>query len=645
MGWRRTGNRDASKLVLSAAYVFVFCWILNSNFVSCEPLYNENDPILQLNASDFFPAVLGQKTAHIIEFYNSWCGHCIRYAPVWKAFAQDIQTWHNVVVVVAIDCADEENFPKCTHYRVPLFPTIKFLWTNLTKDDLGEITSHDMDINIVRHNFLDFLEKKMNQGSKDFPFLKPRNEQTVDELWAKTAKNIEEIFLIVENNGSYIGKEVILDASSIKNVIVLRAFYQNSHLMKNLRSINLSSQLGNPTLLLLKRNRGFKTIALASSVELAREEFGTNIFTLTGKKPMFEYYFNRNNHHKNSEAEVISVVGVNPEIDHFSTTSFKDERIHMVDLHNAIHYLLMQEVRMKAVLVEDDLASLKAFLAALTKTFPGSQSVTNYLRHLYQWVSSNSVSLQTSDLYDYMRIIQKNDNAYLPPMKEWVHCKGSKSLYRGYPCGLWTLFHTMTVQAYNAYLTGELVNPQQVLVSIKGYILHFFSCGDCVKHFESMSMGMEEGLRHPNDTVLWLWQAHNKVNKRLAGDSTEDPKNPKIQFPSKIHCPECHLRAKTSSESSDPVWNVTAVLSFLRKYYSDIKVDLLIALDRHPRLLASGEKIENTAIYFSSHFKIFNNADISLCLILYVSSALLLIAGYFVILIRRRKGTKYRILV
>uniref|UniRef100_A0A915EBI0 Sulfhydryl oxidase n=1 Tax=Ditylenchus dipsaci TaxID=166011 RepID=A0A915EBI0_9BILA len=35
----------------------------------------------------------------------------------------------------------------------------------------------------------------------------------------------------------------------------------------------------------------------------------------------------------------------------------------------------------------------------------------------------------------------------------------------------------------------------------------------------------------PEDVVLWLWRAHNNVNKRLAGETSEDPKFPKQQFP------------------------------------------------------------------------------------------------------------------
>lgn len=35
----------------------------------------------------------------------------------------------------------------------------------------------------------------------------------------------------------------------------------------------------------------------------------------------------------------------------------------------------------------------------------------------------------------------------LPTNVTWVGCQGSESHFRGYPCGLWTVFHLLTVQA------------------------------------------------------------------------------------------------------------------------------------------------------------------------------------------------------
>jgi thiol oxidase len=53
-------------------------------------LYNSDDKVTVLNVTNFKQSVYGTRNAWIIEFYNSWCGFCHRFAPVWKSLATDI---------------------------------------------------------------------------------------------------------------------------------------------------------------------------------------------------------------------------------------------------------------------------------------------------------------------------------------------------------------------------------------------------------------------------------------------------------------------------------------------------------------------------------------------------------------------------
>jgi thiol-disulfide isomerase/thioredoxin len=53
-------------------------------------LYNSDDKVTVLNATNFKNSVFGTKNAWIIEFYNSWCGFCHRFAPIWKSLATNI---------------------------------------------------------------------------------------------------------------------------------------------------------------------------------------------------------------------------------------------------------------------------------------------------------------------------------------------------------------------------------------------------------------------------------------------------------------------------------------------------------------------------------------------------------------------------
>lgn len=52
---------------------------------STGPLYSENDVgITLLDNHNFKKTVLHSQTAWMVEFYSSWCGHCIRFAPTFK---------------------------------------------------------------------------------------------------------------------------------------------------------------------------------------------------------------------------------------------------------------------------------------------------------------------------------------------------------------------------------------------------------------------------------------------------------------------------------------------------------------------------------------------------------------------------------
>lgn len=53
-------------------------------------LYNASDDVVVLNATNFKTSVYGSNRSWLVEFYNSWCGFCYRFAPTWKALANDI---------------------------------------------------------------------------------------------------------------------------------------------------------------------------------------------------------------------------------------------------------------------------------------------------------------------------------------------------------------------------------------------------------------------------------------------------------------------------------------------------------------------------------------------------------------------------
>jgi thiol oxidase len=102
----------------------------------------------------------------------------------------------------------------------------------------------------------------------------------------------------------------------------------------------------------------------------------------------------------------------------------------------------------------------------------------------------------------------------------------------------------------------------ELIEAIQGYVFNFFGCHDCSKNFRNETAEYEDEIKESTDDIMYLWdgkamnsilnhfnqqmikicfQVHNQVNYRLAGDPTEDPKHPKIPFPSMSKCPKCRL--------------------------------------------------------------------------------------------------------
>lgn len=54
-------------------------------------LYSPTDPLTLLQADAVRSTVLGSRSAWAVEFFASWCGHCIAFAPTWKALANDVK--------------------------------------------------------------------------------------------------------------------------------------------------------------------------------------------------------------------------------------------------------------------------------------------------------------------------------------------------------------------------------------------------------------------------------------------------------------------------------------------------------------------------------------------------------------------------
>ncbi|RLN27020.1 hypothetical protein BBJ28_00020656 [Nothophytophthora sp. Chile5] len=114
--------------------------------------------------------------------------------------------------------------------------------------------------------------------------------------------------------------------------------------------------------------------------------------------------------------------------------------------------------------------------------------------------------------------------------KNWAYCTT-------YTCGVWTLFHTLSVSEIKTASPLAPLKPSEIMAAIRLFVMYFFSCEECQRHFmmanpeNKIEQLAESDAQGPHAVAIWIWKMHNKVNKVLKYD----------QWPSETDCPKCYV--------------------------------------------------------------------------------------------------------
>ncbi|XP_004068424.1 sulfhydryl oxidase 1 isoform X1 [Oryzias latipes] len=535
---RATSQQSPVRRPTAAAILMCFCLLPSAAQAG---LYTASDQITLLTRDNVESVLVNSTAAAVVEFYASWCGHCISFSPVYKSLARDISEWRPAVSLAAVDCAAEENRKICVDYKIRGFPSIKFFRAFSKEDSYGtNYLGFPRDISGLRHAIIDSLETHGEPWPPSCPPLEPISPAEVDVFFGTNP--VQYLALIFEESRSYVGREVILDLLQFENITVRRVLSSEVSLVTKLGVTEF------PSCYLYYPDGQFSRLQVSRE---ARSFYTYALMRLPGVL-------------RSGKAGLISsVVITNSSAEPWR--SFNRTRVYMADLESTLHYALRVELAAHSLIKGEALTSLKNYIAVLAKYFPGRSVVMNLLKSLNSWLQN-----QTADHISYEAFREMLDNtaqvpdAALPEGERWVGCQGSQPHFRRYPCGVWTLFHVLTVQADSAGAS----NPHEVLSVMRSYVKNFFGCRDCADHFETMA---REGLRtvsSPPSAMLWLWSAHNRVNSRIAGALSEDPHFPKIQWPPPEMCSSCHA----ASSDGEHRWNTNRVLSFLSSHFSSSRI-------------------------------------------------------------------------
>ncbi|XP_043347237.1 sulfhydryl oxidase 1 [Dermochelys coriacea] len=508
-------------------------------------LYSPGDALVLLRRDTLERSVLDSRSAWLVEFYASWCGHCVHFAPTWRALAADIQEWSPAVNLGVLDCADIANQKACKKFGITGFPTLKFFKAfSKSPEDGTKIFYPGDSIQNLRQSIITNLEMHKETWPPACPPLEPASMEEIHGFFQ--TNNVMYLALIFEANNSFVGREVTLDMLQYENVAVRRVLSSEEELVKKYGVTAF------PSGFLLINNGTFSRIP----VQIEARSFYT-------------YFLRRLPGVTRGPYAPTSTPDMPIKTTPTPRRPADRSKVYMADLESALHYALRVEVGRFSVLTGERMRALKDFVAVLAKYFPGRPFVQNFLRSVDRWLRSMRESRIPYSALE--QVLTNREEGQAPEVLSnnvtWVGCQGSKPNFRGYPCSLWTLFHLLTVQAtrYRRLGTG----PLEVLGAMRGYIRSFFGCRECARHFEGMAAESMDKVRSVDKAALWLWSRHNRVNARLAGTETEDPEFPKLQWPPPDLCPLCH-----GVVNRHHVWDEAAVLRFLKAHFSPANIIL-----------------------------------------------------------------------
>lgn len=561
---------------LCISYNLVNSAVIVSDDVDEQGLYSKSDHVVILTNKNFDKKIYGQKNAFIVQFYNSYCGHCRAFAPKFKALAKEIRAWSEVIKLAVLDCSVEENNEICRQFEVMAYPSLRYLHENYVKgnSNVGEKFQSAESAAKLKDQMIFKIQNEQQAGQlKHAPSLdidSPANIQTMP-----TPSGVTYTFLIFESPNSTIGSEIVLDTSDYTNILIKR--------------VSDSSKLA--------ESIGVKTFPAVAVVGPSRTPNILNPGTPTKSNILktINTYLRSQNFVFPKHLEFEDVDELNA-LKNKDLSSMSADAVFYSDLEKTLKTSLHTEITRHKVLDGEPLEALLDFLNVLITAFPFRANMEEYILELHNKLSSKS-SWNGNEVYELVKKLEASHAPVFSTNADYIRCKGSQSKYRGYTCGLWTLFHVLTVNA--ARKPGY--EAPHVLRAMHGYVKHFFGCTECSQHFQAMAARNRLFDVKENDkAVLWLWISHNEVNLRLAGDVTEDPAHPKIQYPSVTNCPDCRL--------SRGAWNLPAVFEYLQKIYGANNI-------HDARSIASAAASPGP----------FSNLDIGMLSLLYLLSFFLLI--------------------
>ncbi|KAH8346577.1 hypothetical protein KR084_005325, partial [Drosophila pseudotakahashii] len=518
--------------------------ILLARVEGFESLYSSLDNVHMITGNTLQGSLTDPALGKLVQFMNIFCGHCRRFAPTFKKMSLELQKWKRVLEIYTVDCAQEVNVKICRDFDIKSTPTLRFYASNFLRSRSGLGTDiNTNDPKKIVHILTSFLANNDYSGTEELkPIFEPiESGENVTSIFDRFGHDLPYILLVLQPKNSQIGVNTLLDLLPYPDVAV--RILNDAQLFTN-----FGLQADGQKIALLDREGKVQSLTpahesssdyVASVAEFLKKKGHTSVPRLPTTVAPLEVL------PMGLDAVIMQNVLISP------------PTVYQADLEQALDQLLHIEIPKSPLISGDKFRALLHLIRLFRRFSPlnteGGKLLNHLVNHLLtvRHITGEQFAVAVDNIEKLVGKVFKG--------KRYVGCIGSKPFTRSITCSFWTLFHYLTVMS--AKNPGSFW-PGSVLRGLLGFAKYFFGCTDCSQHFQKMAKRRKiESVKSHNQEILWLWEAHNEVNKRLSGDPTEDPKFLKVQFPLRKHCAACYKSKR---------WNLAAVLKYLKRIY-DLK--------------------------------------------------------------------------
>lgn len=498
-------------------------------------LYSADDDVEILTDSNFKSKLYGKNRAWIIQFYNSRSRSSVNFTSTWITFAKDWHLSKHLIAIGAMDCGNADNEAICRCLSITEDPSLRYFHENYIhrSSNLGvtiEIKNGTFKQRLVNQ----MVHEQKNGRGKMFPDLIPYVHSRIFGLFNNLpSRTTKYVLLILEDRNSTYGPELALKLQTVSQIAVKYSLPNNTKLLEYFMITDP------PAMALLSMNRDI--IYVEESITKQNQIISAMKLFLRRQGVRFPIHDGHNQipyTGKWYDGELLDLD---------VSTNTNDDALYQMDLETTLRYSLKNEVGSVKTIKGEQLEALERYLTVLAKYFPLGRRGQRFLFELRDIVSTAN-AIDGSRIVQEVTEVESGSGLVFSTPQRWMSCRSSLEARHGYPCGVWKLFHYLTVRA--AEKNGRNRHPAhktEVLKAIVGYVQHFFECRECGKRFTNLAVETDmEETASLDSSILWLWMVHNKMNNKQS-------------FPAKTLCPSCKYENAT--------WSYQDVLEFTKKMY------------------------------------------------------------------------------